>query len=493
MQRVILAFVLCAIVAPREALLSRLDTASRSGHFFFGQQHSTIWGMWNDRVVPTNEWFAAKRFVSDASALTGADPAVLGVDIGMLAFDPPEWQRRPIIAEAMRRHLARGGIVSLDWHPPSCTGTAFYAEDGYTKPIRQRADVPEGITCLCRLVNESDVWLTTRVKEIAAALRDGGLADAAMIVRPFHEQNGDWFWWGEPYWNCAALLGDPQAISGPQAYKAVVRTFITTLRNEPGMANLVFASSPNSWLSRDERTPLTPGERTLLDPMMLARNLLRERLVAELTVLGLAYAPKRTLLPITRVKTAAEERRYVTEHRALIAEAYPGDDVIDILAVDHYFSRVRTVRPLDRLHLVLTLRAVREEAAARKKVHALSEVGTYRLHLATLKPPFTLASAADVAAAQALLFDPVDRARVPSESFVTKAIPHDDWFTKVLLPIAKDAGVAYALVWQTYNAGGATYPYYFVPYPGHPAAADFQRFARDPVTCFVGEPCGPRE
>ena len=53
-----------------------------------------------------------------------------------------------------------------------------------------------------------------------------------------------------------------------------------------------------------------------------------------------------------------------------------------------------------------------------------------------------------------------------------------DWFNRVLLPLAKEAKVAYAMVWQTY-AQTSEESMYYVPFPGHPQAESFERFCRD--------------
>ena len=57
-------------------------------------------------------------------------------------------------------------------------------------------------------------------------------ADVPVIFRPFHENNGSWFWWGAAY--CT-----------PSEYKNLFRSTVEYLRDEKGLHNLLYAYSPN--------------------------------------------------------------------------------------------------------------------------------------------------------------------------------------------------------------------------------------------------------
>src|SRR3569832_2064170 len=169
----------------KAALLARLARLNQSGQFLFGQEIATVWGLsLEGQVVATKVFYertaAAGKFTSDSAQLVNDDPAVLGVSLGMLAFAPVARHRRAVIAEAIRRQVARGGVVTMDWHAPSCNsagrptaalgkvqvgdqevalqalegGTSFYAEDEYTRPITSRADVPEPLKCVCQIAND---------------------------------------------------------------------------------------------------------------------------------------------------------------------------------------------------------------------------------------------------------------------------------------------------------------------------------------------------
>lgn len=546
--------------------MERLQRLNLSGQFLFGQENATLWGMSLDgQVVSTKEWYqrtaAAGKFTSDSAQLVGDDPAVLGVSLGMLAFEPVTWQRRPVIAEAIRRQIARGGVVTMDWHAPSCNsggrataalgkvlvggtevaiqalagGTSFYAEDEYTAPITGRGDVPEPLKCVCQIANDRPLtagvyrglpgqsWLVAQAKYAAQVMREQKLDGLPIIVRPFHEHTGPWFWWGQPYWNCAALLDDPGAVSGPQAFRQLNRIFIEALRAEPGMGALLFAYSPDRLSSLSELAAtlrdgpagsLVMARRKLEDPNGYARDRLRARIVGELRAAHLSFdSPAQAAVKLTAAR--ARGRRgaaYVSERRPFYAEGYAGDALFDVLGIDLYHPLARPADASDLREFGLLLRVVAEEAQARGKPYAWTEAGTYRLPLAQLQAatpgdqPIVVNTQKDVEDALARLFDPADRAALlrhfglsapgplvvrPAERATVMPRPAEDWYNQQLLPLAAQAHVAYALTWQTYfdPARSAHYYYSYLPYPGHVAAAAFRRFHDDPTTCFLSDGC----
>src|SRR5215471_10696392 len=135
----------------KAAVLAWLARLNQSGQFLFGQENATLWGMYLDGgLVSTGKWFErtarAGRFTSDSAALVGDDPAVLGVSLGMLAFEPTEWNRRAVIAEAIRSQVARGGLVTMDWHAPSCNADARSAGPLATVEVDGREVVIQALT-----------------------------------------------------------------------------------------------------------------------------------------------------------------------------------------------------------------------------------------------------------------------------------------------------------------------------------------------------------
>jgi Glycosyl hydrolase family 26 len=496
----IFALILLACAAsPRDSTRAQLKAVSDAGKFMFGQENATLWGMSeNGRRVSTNVWFERGprkgRFVSDAAAIVGDDPAVLGIGLDMLAFDPPQWKRADVVGAAMRAHLEKGGLVTLDWHTSSCAPRAVdaVAEVDGVKMASSAGNLSfyieegTGDDCLCLVANDQEiprgpyaglrgaVWLDAHIKHIAEVLRAQGLADRPLIVRPFHEQNGNWFWWGSAY-----------GCNDVDAYKRLFRRFVEGLRKEPGMAELLFVYSPSARGTKAERQGLSLQERRYVDPQALARDLRRE---------AHRGAKERLKESVLKIQSDADAHRYVSEREAEIARDYPGDDVVDVVGIDVYFSSVRDVDARAKKQAELWVRAASSVARTHGKLFALTEAGTFRLPVREASP-YTVATEKEMAAALATL-DPRQRAQVlkyyglttPRALIVKDKLAAENWFLGTLLPLALGSHAAYALVWQTY-AASEDRASYFVPSPEHRDAAGFRAFAEREEVCWLSDGC----
>ena len=172
-----------------------------SGHYTLTGQHNPPTG--GDR----NSRFAA--------AYIGKHPAVWTSDFGFAqAGDMDSTQTRPaLVQEAIRQHRM-GSVVSLCWHavPPTADEPVTFRPLPGSDPKALRS--VQG-----RLLDEQfrDVltpgtplyehW-AAQVDVIAGYLKQLQDARVPVIWRPYHEMNGDWFWWGgriEGQYTTAAL------------------------------------------------------------------------------------------------------------------------------------------------------------------------------------------------------------------------------------------------------------------------------------------------
>lgn len=231
-----------AEVAPatlRNRLLANLIGQRETGTVLFGQQRFNVTGV-DERGA---QWLATAGAVdrSDARDTTGHHPAVFGFDAWDLAIKPATWAPTPAVhAEAARYTFTHGGIVTMDFHQRGCVADSFLAAGNEA--------------CLCKVANDDAFarsWLIDRgYAKVADAIEHHGLARIPIIVRPLHEHTGNWFWWGKPFWNCAAYVANPR-VTGAAAYQRVFRTIVDYLRDERGLDNLLFAYSPDQLGEQD--------------------------------------------------------------------------------------------------------------------------------------------------------------------------------------------------------------------------------------------------
>ncbi len=190
-----------------ESLLARMDTLRQHG-YMYGHQDDPFYGI-------TWEW--EKNGRSDTKELVGDYPAVMGFELGGIEMNdlknldsvPFNWMREEIIA-----HHQRGGIVTISWHPrnPLNGRTAWIESDlkEYNEQIEKGTD-PATLIDPKQTVHEmleggsihtkAMEWIG-RVSDFIGSLRDGEGNPVPVIFRPWHENTGNWFWWGEG--NCTA-------------------------------------------------------------------------------------------------------------------------------------------------------------------------------------------------------------------------------------------------------------------------------------------------
>ena len=216
-----------------KALFSNLKKLSKT-NILFGHQHATEYGHgWtgdNDR--------------SDVKSVTGSHPAVIGVDFSGLSGRPDAVIERN--KADLRKNISdtynRGGITTISWHfsNPASAGD-FYWKDSVSAPAVKYI-IPGGSHHVkYKTILHSIADLVKSIKG-----KDGKLVP--MIFRPYHEFDGDWFWWGRAH--CTV-----------DEFKALWKFTVTYLRDSLGVHNFIYAFSPdNKFNSEKEFLERYPGD-----------------------------------------------------------------------------------------------------------------------------------------------------------------------------------------------------------------------------------------
>ncbi|HEY8689957.1 MAG TPA: glycosyl hydrolase [Chitinophagaceae bacterium] len=189
------------------------------GHILFGHQHATQYG---------HGWYGDDNR-SDVKSVTGSHPAVIGVDLSGLSGRPDSLIEKE--KKALQKNIAdtynRGGVTTVVWHfsnPVSAGG--FYWNDTISKAAVKYI-IPGGA------YNEKYKSILKTIADVAKSIhgKDGKLVP--MIFRPYHEFDGDWFWWGKSH--CTI-----------DEFKSLWRFTVSYLRDTLGVHNFIYAFSPDN-------------------------------------------------------------------------------------------------------------------------------------------------------------------------------------------------------------------------------------------------------
>jgi mannan endo-1,4-beta-mannosidase len=158
---------------------------------------------------------------SDVKDVTGSYPAVYGWDIADFLrtdYSTDEIARRTERSLAWAREgYERGGVVTFCWHKFNpVTGGSFYDTTRAVHMI-----IPGG--------ELHDEYKTT-LDAVAAFFNE--LSPIPIIFRPYHEHNGDWFWWGK-------------SLATEEDFITLWRFTVEYLRDEKNVHNLLYAYSPD--------------------------------------------------------------------------------------------------------------------------------------------------------------------------------------------------------------------------------------------------------
>ena len=196
---------------PRQLLINRMAKIQQKG-YMYGHQDDPFYGIsW--------EWDNDR---SDTYDLVGDYPGVMGFDLGGLEMgDAKNLDSVPFTRmrqEIIRQH-ERGGIVTISWHPRNpLLGTTAWIEKDITayneavaalkkigrEDLATQIDDPrstvKSILPGGKMADKYQVWLK-RITDFLVTLKDKKGNQVPVIFRPWHENNGNWFWWGQA--NCS--------------------------------------------------------------------------------------------------------------------------------------------------------------------------------------------------------------------------------------------------------------------------------------------------
>ena len=215
-------------------LYRNLKSISKS-HILFGHQHALEYGHgWSNQ--PNR---------SDVKSVTGSHPAIVGIDF--IDFSGSSEEQIQQAQETLRKIVIdtyeRGGITTVSWHfnNPASDG-GFYWKDGISKA--SMALIKPGGSH-----HEKYKEILKTIADFAHSVKAKNGTLAPMIFRPFHEFDGDWFWWGKSH-------------TSREDFIAVWQFTVSYLKDTLGVHNFIYAFSPdNQFNSESEYLERYPGDK----------------------------------------------------------------------------------------------------------------------------------------------------------------------------------------------------------------------------------------
>ncbi|MBO0321050.1 beta-mannosidase [Muricauda sp. CAU 1633] len=217
---------------PTKRLHKKLFLTSKKG-IILGHQDSPGYGVgWKYDA-------AVHAFESDVQKATGDFPGVYGFDLGHIELDKTH-NLDTVGFAPMRRNIQeaykKGGIITLSWHlnNPFSDGSSWDTISAVDKII------PGGA-----YIKKYEHWVE-RLANFVKSLKYEG-KEIPVIFRPFHEMNGNWFWWGDG--NCS-----------PSDYVALWKQTVHLLRDKHRVHQILYAYSPNIVDSESTFLKYYPGD-----------------------------------------------------------------------------------------------------------------------------------------------------------------------------------------------------------------------------------------
>lgn len=214
-------------------LYKNLKSISKK-HILFGHQHALEYGHgWSNE---------ANR--SDVKSVTGSHPAVIGIDFS--SFSEHSKEEIEKTKEILRKNVIdtyeRGGITTVSWHflNPVSQGS-FYWKDSVSVAAMELIK-PNGSH------HQQYKEILKTIADFANSVKGKNGTLAPMIFRPYHEFDGDWFWWGKKY-------------TSREDFIDVWQFTVSYLRDTLGVHNFIYAFSPdNKFSSETEYSERYPGD-----------------------------------------------------------------------------------------------------------------------------------------------------------------------------------------------------------------------------------------
>jgi mannan endo-1,4-beta-mannosidase len=209
-----------------------------------------MYGHQDDLMYGYNWWYEKDR--SDTKEMTGDYPAVAGFELGHIELGNErslDSVRFTEIAEQIKIHYKRGGVVTISWHLNNPVTMQIKNSVGWPHGSAWDVRSKEVVSSILPGGKNNELfnaWLE-RLATFFKALKDDNGIPVPFIFRPFHEHSGSFFWWGTN-------------ICTDEEYSALWRYTVDFLRDKKNIHNILYAYNTDRVTSLEQYMKGYPGD-----------------------------------------------------------------------------------------------------------------------------------------------------------------------------------------------------------------------------------------
>lgn len=178
---------------------------------------------------------------SDIKDVCGSSPAVYGWELGHLelghevSLDSVSFNE---IRKGIKYANSQGCINTISWHlrNPWNGNSSWDKSDGTIHQILTNSKVENKF-----------LGYLDKLADFLLSLKDDQGEYIPVLLRPFHEHTGSWFWWGRNF--CT-----------PEEYKQLWRKTVSYLKDERGVHNVLYIYSPDRVSTKQDYLERYPGD-----------------------------------------------------------------------------------------------------------------------------------------------------------------------------------------------------------------------------------------
>ncbi|CAM3450751.1 glycosyl hydrolase [Kibdelosporangium persicum] len=128
------------------------------------------------------------RFIEALVKRTGRYPAMVGVMVR------EGWTRAD--TRILIDHWKRGGLITVDIHPSNPWNPAGGASSAWVKDPKAAKPDLRALLATSDASPPRSAW-RAQLEKLGDLVEELGSAGVVVLLRPLHEGNGSWFWWGQ--------------------------------------------------------------------------------------------------------------------------------------------------------------------------------------------------------------------------------------------------------------------------------------------------------